>query len=53
VGGPGLDFETWVMRPGPIVRRNPGLKIETWATHLKHWKLGFDFRFCQGKASHW
>jgi hypothetical protein len=35
VGGPGLAFETWVFRLGPFARRNPGLKSETWATHLK------------------
>jgi len=34
VGGPGLAFETWVFRPGAFPRRNPGLKSETWATHL-------------------
>jgi hypothetical protein len=35
VGGPGLAFETWVPRVqmNPFARRNPGLKIETWATH--------------------
>jgi hypothetical protein len=29
-GGPGLAFETWVS----AAERNPGLKSETWATHL-------------------
>src|SRR5271168_3617025 len=33
MGGPGLDFETWVFREDQLLRRNPGLKIETWATH--------------------
>ena len=33
MGGPVLDFEAWAFHLGRIVRRNPGLKIETWATH--------------------
>src|SRR5580658_1633412 len=28
-------FETWVFRWDRSSRRNPGLKSETWATHLK------------------
>jgi hypothetical protein len=34
VGDPGLASENWVFRSGPIARRNPGLRSETWATHL-------------------
>ena len=34
VGSQGLDFETWVFREFRFLRGNPGLKNETWATHL-------------------
>jgi hypothetical protein len=34
VGGPGLDFETWVSpRKWGASPEHPGLKSETWATH--------------------
>jgi hypothetical protein len=29
------DLQSFPVRPGPICWRNPGLKSETWATHLK------------------
>ena len=35
MGGPGLVFETWVFRQDRSLRRTPGLKSETWATHSK------------------
>jgi hypothetical protein len=28
-----LPWKTWLLRLGPTWRSNPGLKIETWATH--------------------
>jgi hypothetical protein len=34
VGGPGLAFETWVSPDSGSWPKNPGLKSETWATHL-------------------
>jgi len=33
VGGPGLDFETWVSPEKSVLPEHPGLKSETWATH--------------------
>ena len=33
----------WVSRPGPIAREHPGLKIETWATHLMFVRVIFIF----------
>jgi hypothetical protein len=37
VGGPGLDFETWVSPRKWVLTtlEHPGLKIETWATRSK------------------
>jgi hypothetical protein len=51
VGGPGLDFETWVfsrkwvdLKGGEIhLQRNPGLKSETWATHSMFVRASFMF----------
>jgi hypothetical protein len=40
VGGPGLDFETWVSREKS---EHPGLKSETWATHLIFVRVIFIF----------
>src|ERR1700722_2614246 len=34
VGGPGLDFETWVSPDNGTWPHYPSLKTETWATHL-------------------
>jgi hypothetical protein len=34
VGGPGLAFETWVSPEKSVLPEHPGLKSETWATHL-------------------
>jgi hypothetical protein len=48
VGGPGLAFETWVLRQEPTARRNPGLKIETWATHLIFVGAIFEKHFHEG-----
>ena len=33
MGGPGLDFETWVFLVNVFNPEHPGLKSETWATH--------------------
>jgi hypothetical protein len=33
MGGPGLAFATWVFREDRFLKRNPGLRSETWATH--------------------
>ena len=33
MGGPGLDFETWVSPEKSVLPEHPGLKSETWATH--------------------
>ena len=40
VGGPGLAFETGVSPDSGSWPKNPGLKSETWATHLSIRPLG-------------
>jgi hypothetical protein len=43
VGGPGLAFETWISPANGRRWKNPGLKIETWATHLSFSRAAFIF----------